>query len=100
MYAASADVVEQERANEVTAAGYWFRVVRVERLVRIGPDGPEGPRPSDPDAGQLPSVPEDGDDGPVEDSEHAKRFIRMFEEEHERRTACRARSADSRAEDS
>lgn len=100
VYAAAADVVEQERANEVTAAGHRFRVVRVERLVRIGPDGPEGPRPSDPDAEQLPGVPEDDDDGPVEYGEDAKRFIRMFEEEHERRTARRARSADARAEDS
>jgi hypothetical protein len=31
----ASDVVEQERANEVTAAGQRFRVVYVERLVRI-----------------------------------------------------------------
>lgn len=60
VYAAAADVIEWERANEDTAAGHRFRVVRVERLVRVGPDGPEGPRPSDPDPEppvmQLPPV--------------------------------------------
>jgi hypothetical protein len=100
VYAAAADVVEQERANEVTAAGHRFRVVRVERLVRIGPDGPEGPRPSDPDPEppvmQLPPAPEDEDededeDRPVEYSEEAKRFIRLFEEEQARLAARSAR---------
>jgi hypothetical protein len=104
-YAAAADLVEQERANEVTAAGHRFRVVRVERLVRIGPDGPEGPRPSDPDPelppGQLPIAPEDdGDRPPVEYSEDTKRFIRLFEEEQERLAARRARSADAPTSDS
>lgn len=95
VYAAAADIVEEDRANEVTAAGHRFRVVRVERLVRIGPDGPEGPRPSDPDPEppvmQLPSVPEDDEDRPVEYSEETTRFIRLFEEEEERRTARRAK---------
>jgi Family of unknown function (DUF5954) len=104
LYATAADIVEQERANEVTAAGHRFRVVRVERLVRIGPDGPETPRPSDPDpeppAGQLPSAPEDDEHTPVEYSEDTKRFIQLFEEEQERLAARRARSADPRAEDS
>lgn len=104
VYAAAADIVEQERANEVTAAGHLFRVVRVERLVRIGPDGPEAPRPSDPDpeppVRQTPPAPEDDEDSPVEYSEDTKRFIRLFEEEKERLAARRARSADPRAEDS
>jgi hypothetical protein len=116
VYAAAADIIEQERANEVTAAGHRFRVVRVERLVRIGPDGPETPRPSDPDpeppVKQSPGGPEedeydednedaeDNEDTPVEYSEDTKRFIRLFEEEEERLAARRARAADPRAEDS
>ena len=36
-------------ADEVTAAGRRFRVVRVEQLVRTGPEGPEPPRPTDVD---------------------------------------------------
>jgi hypothetical protein len=104
VYAAAADVIEQDRVNEVTAAGRRFRVVRVERLVRIGPDGPEGPRPSDPDPEppvmQLPPVPEEDDDEdrPVEYSEDAKRFIRLFEEEEARRAARRAKLANPEAE--
>jgi len=104
VYAAAADVVERDRANEVTAAGRRFRVVRVERLVRIGPDGPEGPRPSDPDPEppvmQLPPVSEDDEDRPVEYSEETKRFIRLFEEEEKRRAARRAGLADPQADDS
>jgi len=104
VYAAAADVVEQDRANEVTAAGRRFRVVRVERLVRIGPDGPEGPRPSDPDPEppvlQLPSVPEDDEDRPVEYSEETKRFIRLFEEEEQRLAGRRAEQAGPEAEGS
>jgi hypothetical protein len=104
VYAAAADTVEQERANEVTAAGHRFRVVRVERLVRIGPDGPEGPRPSDPDPEppvmQVPAGPEDDDDRPVEYSEETKRLIRLFQEEEERLAARRARLAGPQAEGS
>jgi hypothetical protein len=104
VYAAAADVIEQDRANEVTAAGRRFRVVRVERLVRIGPDGPEGPRPSDPDPEppvmQLPPVPEDEEDRPVEYSEETKRFIRLFEEEEKRRAARRDELADPEADSS
>jgi hypothetical protein len=107
VYAAAADVIEEEGANEVTAAGHRFRVVRVERLVRIGPDGPEGPRPSDPDPEppvmQLPPAPEEDDedeDRPVEYNEETKRFIRMFEEEEARLAARRARLAGPPAEGS
>jgi Family of unknown function (DUF5954) len=104
VYAAAADVIENDRANEVTAAGRRFRVVRVERLVRIGPDGPEGPRPSDPDPEppvmQLPPVPEDEEDRPVEYSEETKRFIRLFEEEEKRRAARRAALGDPQADGS
>lgn len=104
LYAAAADVVEQERANEVTAAGRRFRVVRVERLVRIGPDGPEGPRPSDPDpvppVMQLPPAPDGDEDRPVEYNEETTRFIRLFEEEEKRLAVCRARLADPQADGS
>jgi hypothetical protein len=44
---------------------------------------------------QLPPVTEDDDDRPVEYSEGEKRFIRLFEEERERRAARRPRSTDS-----
>jgi hypothetical protein len=111
VYAAAADIIEEERADEVTAAGHRFRVVRVERLVRIGPDGPEGPRPSDPDPEPpvLQGVPvreddeedeEEDEDRPVEYSEEAKRFIRLFEEEEARLAARRARLANPEAEGS
>jgi hypothetical protein len=97
VYAAAADIVEQDRANEVTAARRRFRIVRVERLVRVGPDGPEGPRPSDPDPEppimQVPDAPED-DGQPVEYSEETKRFIRLFEEEHERRARLEGPAGD------
>ena len=112
VYAAAADIIEQERANEVTAAGHRFRVVRVERLVRIGPDGPEPPRPSDPDPeppvrqslgpedDEVDEDNEEEEDPPVEYSEDTKRFIRLFEEEEQRLAARRARAADPRAEGS
>jgi Family of unknown function (DUF5954) len=85
VYAAAADTVEAERADEVTVAGRRFRVVRLERLVRIGLDGPEGLRPSDPDPQppvmvQVQQSPEDGEqdeDKPIELSEDAKRLARL-----------------------
>ncbi|WP_433468478.1 DUF5954 family protein [Spirillospora sp. CA-128828] len=36
-----------EPADEVTADGRRFRIVRIEQLVRTGMDGPEPPRPTD-----------------------------------------------------
>ncbi|MEU8567782.1 DUF5954 family protein [Streptomyces pathocidini] len=48
-YEHAADLLEDDRADELAVLGRHFRIVRVERLVRIGPDGPESPRPSDPD---------------------------------------------------
>jgi Family of unknown function (DUF5954) len=102
VYSAAADVIERDRANEVTAAGHRFRVVRVERLVRIGPEGPEGPRLSDPDPEppvmQLPPVPEGDEDQPAEYSEETKRFIRLFDDEQALRRHGRAGAADSQAE--
>jgi hypothetical protein len=99
VYAAVADRMSEERADEVTVAERRFRIVRVERLVRIGPDGPEGPRPSDPDP-QPPVMVQDqqlrdqgfiGDDedenAPIELSDDAKRFGQLFHEEEERRQA-------------
>jgi Family of unknown function (DUF5954) len=91
-YTAAADQLDDSRANELTAAGRRFRVVRIERLVRIGPDGPEGPRPSDPDP-QPPVMvqtqqlrdhgrPIDEDDStPIELGEDGKRFLQLFYEE-------------------
>lgn len=95
VYAAGADQVEAERANEVTVGDRRFRVVRVERLMRIGPDGPEGPRPSDPDPVppvmvQSQQLCEQGvdieadPDGPIELDEGAQRFRQLFREEEER----------------
>jgi hypothetical protein len=99
VYAAAADQLDADRADEVVVAERRFRVVRVERLMRIGPDGPEGPRPSDPDpqppvmaqAEQLreQGVLTDDEDTPIELDEDAKRFLRLFREEEERRAARR-----------
>jgi Family of unknown function (DUF5954) len=97
VFAAAADTVEEEHANEVTVAGRRFRIVRVERLVRIGPDGPEGPRPSDPDpqppvmvqAQQLPPHREEDENKPIELSDDAKRLARLFHEEEARLQARR-----------
>jgi hypothetical protein len=96
VYAAAAGQLDAERAGELAVAGRRFRVVRVERLVRVGPDGPEGSRPSDPDpqppvlmqAEQLREqgvLTDDDEDAPVELDEDAKRFLRLFHEEEERR---------------
>ncbi len=97
VYAAAADQVEAERADEVTAAGCRFRIVRVERLVRIGPDGPEGPRPSDPDpqppimvqVQQSPGNGEQDEDKPIELSDDARRLARLVHEGEARLKARR-----------
>ncbi|MFI0484643.1 DUF5954 family protein [Actinomadura sp. 9N215] len=47
---AAARTLQDEAADEVTAGGRRFRIVRIEQLVRTGPDGPEPPRPTDLDA--------------------------------------------------
>jgi hypothetical protein len=103
VYAAAADRMNEERADEVTVAERRFRIVRVERLARIGPDGPEGPRPSDPDP-QPPVMVQDqqlreqglirddeDENAPIELSDGAKRFGQLFHEEEERRKARIAR---------
>lgn len=102
VYAAAAARLETERADEVTVAGRCFRVVRVERLMRIGPDGPEGPRSSDPDP-QPPvmvqdqqlreqgAVPDGDENAPIELSEDAERFLRLFRAEEEQRTTRRTK---------
>ncbi len=96
VYAAAADRLDEQRADELEVAGRRFRVVRVERLVRTGPDGPERPRPSDPDP-QPPVMMQiqqsrdeglvayEGEDAPIELDEDARRFVRLFREEEERR---------------
>ncbi len=97
VYAVAADKIEAERANEVTAAGRRFRIVRVERLVRIGPDGPEGPRRSDPDpqppimvqVQQSPGHGDQDEDKPIELSDDAKRLARLVHEEEARLNALR-----------
>lgn len=114
VYARAADRLDAERLDELDVAGRHFRIVRVERLVRIGPDGPEGPRPSDADP-TPPAMVQDqqlrerglfeGDDEPDgqgadpaaddagEPDEHTQRFIRLFEEERQRRDALRDRAS-------
>jgi hypothetical protein len=100
VYAAAADQLDTERANELAAGDRHYRVVRVERLVRIGPDGPEGPRPSDPDPQPPPMVhtqqlrdqgllPDEDEDSPIELDEDAQRFLQLFHEEEARRKARR-----------
>ncbi|CNG68624.1 Uncharacterised protein [Mycobacterium tuberculosis] len=43
----AADRLRHAPADEVSAGGRRFRIVRIEQLVRTGPDGPEPPRPTD-----------------------------------------------------
>jgi len=98
VYGAAADQLDAERADDLAVVGRCFRVVRAERLVRIGPDGPEGPRPSDPDpqppvlvqAQQLReqgALSEENEDASIELDGDTKRFLQLFHEEEERRTA-------------
>ena len=109
VYAAAADRLSEERADELTVAGRTFRIVRVERLVRIGPDGPEGPRPSDPDP-QLPVLVQDqqmraqglvGDEEDenelAEPSGDAGALLQIFNEEEERRKERIAKRAARRS---
>jgi len=46
-FAEAADVLDRDRAYEVTAAGRRFRIIRIEQIVRMGAEGPEPPRSSD-----------------------------------------------------
>ncbi len=107
-YAAAADRLSEDRADELTAAGRTFRIVRVERLVRIGPDGPEGPRPSDPDP-QPPVLVQDQhlrEQGRISDeedenkqaelSDDARALQQIFSEEEERRKQRIAKRAARR----
>ena len=104
VYAAAADRLDDERANEVVAAGRCFRVVRVERLMRIGPDGPEGPRSSDWDPQPPVHVQtardraegldadgnaEEDEDAPGEPDESTQRFAQLIREEQDRIKARR-----------
>ncbi len=50
---AAARELRRRPADEVSAAGRRFRIVRVEQLIRTGPDGPEPPRPTDLDTGDA-----------------------------------------------
>ncbi|TDD64229.1 DUF5954 family protein, partial [Actinomadura rubrisoli] len=43
----AARTLRAEPADELSAGGRRFRIVRIEQLVRTGPDGPEPPRPTD-----------------------------------------------------
>jgi hypothetical protein len=64
VYAAAAQRLEDQQADDLEVAGRRFRIVRVERLARIGPDGPEGPRPSDYDP-QPPVMAQTGGQDPA-----------------------------------
>ncbi|WP_433231371.1 DUF5954 family protein [Actinomadura formosensis] len=44
---AAARTLRRGPADELTAGGRRFRIVRIEQRIRIGPDGPEPPRPTD-----------------------------------------------------
>ncbi|MEV0634364.1 DUF5954 family protein [Streptomyces sp. NPDC050619] len=46
---AAVAVLERESANEVTACGVRYRVVRGDEFARVGDDGIEPPRPTDPE---------------------------------------------------
>lgn len=96
---AAADRLDAERCDELDVAGRHFRIVRVERLVRVGPDGPEGPRPSDPDPVppvmvqdrelRAQGIIREEDDGSEEPDESTQRFLRLFDEERQRRASLR-----------
>lgn len=93
----AAEKLDWEALDEMTVLGTRYRVVRAEQFLRTGPLGPEPPRPSDPDPEppimQVPDAPED-DGQPVEYSEETKRFIRLFEEEQERRARLQGPAGD------
>jgi hypothetical protein len=97
VYTVAADRFEESSASDLEINGRQFRIARVERLMRIGPDGPEGPRASDYDPDIPPNLweqqqreqgllPED-ENAPIvsEKDEDHQRFIRLMEEEDNRR---------------
>ncbi len=98
-YLRAADLLDEQRSNELEVAGRRLRVVRIERLVRIGPDGPEGPRPSDPDPeppimvhdqqlraqGLIPEEDDEDDEAPIQLDATGQELARRFREEEERR---------------
>ncbi|MBM0230467.1 hypothetical protein JNW91_00420 [Micromonospora sp. STR1_7] len=53
-YQQTADALDTNPVDDVTALGRHFRVTRIETLLRMGASGPEMPRPSDPDPDQPP----------------------------------------------
>ncbi len=101
VYTAAADRLEESSASDLEIEGRQFRIARVERLMRVGPDGPEGPRASDYDPDLPPKLweqqqreqgllPED-ENAPIvnEKDEDHQRFIRLLEEEGNRRRSRR-----------
>ncbi|MET7949127.1 DUF5954 family protein [Micromonospora sp. NPDC005324] len=55
-YQQTADTLDTNPVDDVTALGRQFRVTRIETLLRMGVSGPEMPRPSDPDPDQPPGA--------------------------------------------
>ncbi|MEH0929707.1 DUF5954 family protein [Micromonospora sp. CPCC 205558] len=55
-YQQTADTLDTNPVDDVTALGRHFRVTRIETLLRMGATGPEMPRPSDPDPDQPPGA--------------------------------------------
>jgi len=84
--AAAARTLRREPADEVTAGGRRFRIVRIEQLARTGPDGPEPPRPTDldplPAGGRVPPArPHEllPDDGPASDLATAELLCQVLD---------------------
>ncbi|MFJ9427367.1 DUF5954 family protein [Streptomyces sp. NPDC101249] len=116
-YARAADLLDEQRCDDLVVDGRWFRVTRVERLVRLGPDGPEGPRPHDFDPDPPVAVQNErsadggrwraGDDGDGDDEDdedlpnpvveqQVRELQVLWEQELARRAAARERRADRR----
>ncbi|MDG4760440.1 DUF5954 family protein [Micromonospora sp. WMMD710] len=55
-YQHTADTLDTNPVDDVTALGRHFRVTRIETLLRMGASGPEMPRPSDTDPDQPPGA--------------------------------------------
>ncbi|MEU7925354.1 DUF5954 family protein [Micromonospora sp. NPDC049801] len=55
-YQQTADDLDTNPVDDVTALGRHFRVTRIETLLRMSASGPEMPRPSDPDPDQPPGA--------------------------------------------
>ncbi|WP_435204988.1 DUF5954 family protein [Micromonospora sp. bgisy143] len=55
-YQQTADTIDTNPVDDVTALGRHFRVTRIETLLRMSASGPEMPRPSDPDPDQPPGA--------------------------------------------